>query len=394
MNNPEASEASEDCQLSYKFATNLETCAISNSISYPQKKSNFNRGNPTLRKHNSSNSSFSTKNNSFCYNSSSSNSPETEGKLSIPNAASYESLQFYNININYNNPSSNINTNDNTNIGYSIPGKKNLFKNIQDNTKCTILPNITSPIITKELKFSSKYNISNKSNNNINNYNNSYQICHINSFCTLPENEELINSQSHKQCPVKQAQYLTQTQANKNKIFYNKNSLEENTGNSSSSLFFPSLANKYNFENNVNINTINQINNRSRDEHKPVNNSRYYLNNNSLYELNSNFLSNSIYQSPNSFAQQLPMYQNQNQNSFYYGFDFANKIPNIPHLAQLAKKAKPHPSNDPFSILREPNVVIRSNGKTTPFEEPHNRINLENVSLKAFIIFITNLLVY
>ncbi len=77
------------------------------------------------------------------------------------------------------------------------------------------------------------------------------------------------------------------------------------------------------------------------------------------------------------------MYQNQ---IYFNNFNISTSAPSY-----IPKKAK-YP-NDPLNVLRDQtnSMIKTSNGKAVPFEEPHNRINLENViKLNFKIILLTN----
>jgi len=85
---------------------------------------------------------------------------------------------------------------------------------------------------------------------------------------------------------------------------------------------------------------------------------------------NNNYFKYSIYNNPR-YVCQVPVYQNQ---IYFNNFNIPTSSPSY-----IPRKTKY--SNDPLDVLREQtySMVRTSNGKPGPFEEPHNRINLENV---------------
>ena len=168
---------------------------------------------------------------------------------------------------------------------------------------------------------------------------NNYKICHINSFCTTSVNDS--------------TDHFLNLKNNNNKLNFNENYL-----------------------NNSQINSFNTCLNLNNNTDLNYNVSSY--NGNSLIFNNQN---NIIYNSQN-FPQFNYLKNNQN---------FSNENFNNNYL-QNSKLKK---VQDPFAFLREQNFLIRNANKMIPFEEPHNRINLENVSIYKFFLYdIFGLLLY
>jgi len=178
----------------------------------------------------------------------------------------------------------------------------------------------------------------------------SLKICHINSFCTKSETE--LNNQipeyknfNNSYLPPMATQGLNFSKINS--VNYNKNSS-------------PVINNKHTGEQKTNY---------------PLNLNNYYdttnITNKNIIN-NPNFLNSSIYASnpPKFYQYQL------NQNQLY--FNNLNVNPNIPYFQNKKQKFQ----NDPINALREQNnsIVRNANGKSIAFDEPHNRINLENVN--------------
>lgn len=180
------------------------------------------------------------------------------------------------------------------------------------------------------------------------NSNDTFKICHINSLCTKSDVElKNISPQNY---------------------YMNSN-------------FNGSAVNKSNF--NSKVNSVNNNSNSNLINYDKSSSSKklfYPLNPNALYDTtnicnnsliyNNNYVHSSIYNNTQSFCQ-VPIYQNQ---MYFNNFNISTSAPSY-----IPKKPK-YP-NDPLNVLREQtNSMIRtSNGKAIPFEEPHNRINLENV---------------
>jgi len=164
--------------------------------------------------------------------------------------------------------------------------------------------------------------------------NNSYQICHINSFCT--KSEKYTNNNNSKKSNYQQQNY------------------------------YPTHTNK--ILNNTKINSINNYPNLPCDNIQ----SYYSYSLNNLYDTNNNidFMDSSAINTRNFFK--IPIYQHQ---IYFENSNINNNVSNF--------KKKPRCSTDPLNILREQNnhMIKNVNGKSAPFEEPHNRINLENVNI-------------
>ena len=199
-------------------------------------------------------------------------------------------------------------------------------------------------------------NSTNKGYNNMN-INDTFRICHINSFCTKSEVDSKKNSPQN---------------------FNINDNFNFSSGNKS---VFNSKVNSVNNNSSSNLNSDNKLS----SSEKPVyalNPHVYYdttkIANNSL--ININHVSSPIYNNSHNFCQ-MPIYQNQ---IYFNNFNISVSAPSY-----IPKKSKY--SFDPLNALREQtNSMIRtSNGKAVPFEEPHNRINLENV-IKALIKNILN----
>lgn len=265
-----------------------------------------------------------------------------------------------------------VNKNSNRNSKSLLELQKNNFSNSPFSTACNSL--CTTPIsspetdVKKTLKRNSDISIlstnsgSNKnlyecyfedsSNNGFGSvcFNDAFKICHINSFCPKSENDSKNNSPQN--------------------YFVNNNNFIGSPGNK------PVINSKIN---SVNNNSSSNLNNdyKSSSSNKqvyPLNPNVYYdttnITNNSIINNNNNYNPSSIYNSPHNFCQ-IPIYQNQ---IYFNNFNISTSAPSY-----IPKKTKY--SNDPLNVLREQtNSMIRtSNGKAVPFEEPHNRINLENV---------------
>jgi len=178
------------------------------------------------------------------------------------------------------------------------------------------------------------------------NNNDTLKICHINSFFTNFEIE-------------------TKNKSLQN-FYMNNNNFINSAGNKAA---FNSRVNSVNNNSNSNHNFYNQLSTLK----KPV----YPLNPNVFYDTtnitNNSLINNSNYIPPtyNNICQ-VPIYQNK---IFYNNFNMSTSA-----QSYIPKKAKY--VNDPLKALRDQtNCIIRtSNGKAIPFEEPHNRINLENVN--------------
>ena len=181
--------------------------------------------------------------------------------------------------------------------------------------------------------------INNGNNNLFENFeNNPFEACKKNSFSSKPEEANNLNQEtnSNKSSTTK----LNSFQLNPNKMFYSQ---------------------KFNSSSNVNNHLENHGNNLKN----------YYesLNPNSIYQ-NINF-------------SQVPHYNN--NNSMYNNCSY-----NLRDIQSFQQNKTQKSTNDPFNVLRENNYLIRINGKNIPFEEPHNRINLENVN-KIFFNLIKTL---
>jgi len=193
-------------------------------------------------------------------------------------------------------------------------------------------------------------------------------------------------------------------------IFENFNTIEKNPfniyNNSKMNIntksFYPKN-DKFNLNKNYNYNFANQNMNINLNNNKNCNKNIDSGNNNIFYDkslnyknlkntqnlINNNIKNNFIYDDSNN------IYKNIYSN--FYNFNNYNNfnLQEYQFYRQQIKLQSQQPTNcnlnyniinnhtiDPFSVLRENNYLIKINGKNVPFEEPHNRINLENVIKK------------
>lgn len=176
------------------------------------------------------------------------------------------------------------------------------------------------------------------------NINDTFKICHINSFCS--------KSDSNNKNNTTQNPYLNEN-------------------------IFNSAGNKADFNSRVNSVNNNSSLNPKLENISPTSQGPVYHSNPTIYYDPTNIANNSLI-NKNNFVPpiynnfyQLPIYQNQ------INFNNCNISTSAP--SYIIKKTKY--ANDPLKALRDQtNSMVRtSNGKAVPFEEPHNRINLENV---------------